>query len=86
MTILYEYVQTTPATTWAINHNLNSAPISDVVDDTGAKILPDTVDIVDMNNVNITFTYAATGTARLIGMYQAPALVQPGTIDPGEEV
>lgn len=83
MALLYSYVQSTPASTWNISHNLGCAVITDVttvIDGSEQKILPEEVAYVDSNNISISFTSAVTGVARCIGLFQHPALTA-GTID-----
>lgn len=57
---------TTAATTWSIPHNLGSRNvIIQVFDDDGYMVIPADIQIVDENNIEITFNSAQTGTARV---------------------
>lgn len=72
MSLSYTHVQASASATWTIAHNLNSAPICDVVQDDGgiwSRILPENVEHVDLNNMIITFSTPISGVARLIGTY-----------------
>ena len=54
-------------TTWNLAHNLGSENvIIQCFDDTKKVIIPDTIQIVDENNVQITFGDAQAGVARVI--------------------
>ena len=56
-----------PAITWNVAHNLNSSDaIIQVTDDNGFVVLPDGSQIVDPNNIQITFNSPQTGTVRII--------------------
>lgn len=64
-----QFVQSTPAAVWAINHNLNNYPIVDVMvdyDGSLTKIIPQSIVIIDMNNCEIHFSTPRTGQARLV--------------------
>lgn len=66
----YQFDQTTPSTTWTINHNLNLlAPVVDCwVLNMGAmtKIIPFSVQSVDENTVLVTFTSPRAGRALVL--------------------
>jgi hypothetical protein len=56
-----------PLSVWTVTHNLGSDNvIVQVVDDSGYVIIPDQIQIVDTNNVTISFGTAQTGTVRII--------------------
>lgn len=66
----YTHTQTTAATSWNVNHNLNTHPVVDVLyDDAGVltKMLPLSITYVDANNIVIAFSVARAGVARLAG-------------------
>ena len=57
----------TGVTTWTLVHNLNSENvIIQAFDDNRFVLAPDTIQIVDMNTVQLTFNTDQTGTARAI--------------------
>jgi hypothetical protein len=60
----YVFSQTTPATTWTINHNLNKFPNVDLVDVNG-QLVEAEVDYVSANEVTVGFAIATAGTAYL---------------------
>jgi hypothetical protein len=66
----YNHQQTTPSTTWTVNHNLGSTIVACdcVVDYQGhrEKILPLNVVVVDENQVVVTFTNNETGSVRIV--------------------
>jgi hypothetical protein len=65
------FTQSTPATTWTLEHNLNGngstgIPVVDVlvtVDGVVTKINPKSITIVDSSTVEIEFSSAQAGTA-----------------------
>lgn len=64
----FTHRQTTPSTTWNINHGMHAQPIVSVqVVDKGVMqvILPTSVEFPDQNNVIVRFTSARSGVARL---------------------
>jgi len=61
----YTYYQTSPSTTWTINHNLGYNPIVRVFVGT-EEVQPLTVTFPTINQTIITFTTAQMGIARLI--------------------
>lgn len=67
----YNYYNPNATSTWTINHGLNTSVIvNDVMVDTPfgvEKILPETVKMIDNNTMEITFTSAQSGYARIIG-------------------
>jgi len=66
----YTHTQSTPSTTWTINHNLGlSQPIVDVfVDDNGTitRILPASMVVTNSNTLTLTFTSALAGSAEVV--------------------
>lgn len=65
----YQHVQSTPASVWQVNHNLNNYPIIDVMvleNGTLQKIIPKDIVIIDMNNCEIRFSSNRTGQARMV--------------------
>ena len=58
--ISYVHSQTTPATTWVVNHNLNTRCSIQVVDIDGNEIIAQ-IDWVDNNTVNILFNIPVVG-------------------------
>jgi hypothetical protein len=58
----------TGQTTLNINHGLgDDAPVVQVYDNLGEQITPDTIDIVDADNVDVTFSVSTTGTVIIHG-------------------
>lgn len=54
-------------TTWSINHNLRSENvIVQCFDETKSVMIPSTIQIVDQDNITITFGSAQAGVARVI--------------------
>lgn len=66
----YTHEQSTPSTTWTVAHNFGTvAPVVDcyvVVNGQSLKILPNNVRAVNANVVEITWTTARTGFARIM--------------------
>lgn len=63
----YILSESVASSTWNIPHNLGSTNvIVQVVDGSGFVLIPNNIQIVDANNVQITFDTAQTGTARVI--------------------
>lgn len=59
--------QITGNTTWAIAHNGNTTNILvQVYDASGSFILPNSIDIIDANNVSITFSTVQTGSGHIL--------------------
>jgi len=54
------FTQTVEATTWYINHGLNTKPVCAIVDDDDVTILG-TIEYVDMNNIKITYAVPCKG-------------------------
>lgn len=67
----YSFSQDTPASTWTINHNLNSANITiDTMVNFGGnleKVIPYDVVATNTNTLTVTFTSAQTGKATVAG-------------------
>ena len=62
----------TSSTTWNVNHALNNdTPLVDAMASgfggEREKALPLSIDIVDADNVTVTWTLATAGTVRVIG-------------------
>jgi hypothetical protein len=66
----YEYTQNSPALVWNINHNGNTLRATVTIYDTIAspmtQILPDSVQVIDPNNVRVTFASPQAGIALVI--------------------
>ena len=67
----YNHVQSSSSTTWTISHNLDvsSVAVDAMIDISGnlEKILPAGIEHVDNNTLEITFSSAQTGRARIVG-------------------
>jgi len=61
----YEHYQTSPATTWTVNHMLGRYPIVRVFIG-NQEVQPQSITFNDLDTVTITFTTAQVGTAKLI--------------------
>ena len=63
----FEFTQITPATTWTVNHNGNTLRASVTIYDTSwAQIIPAQVQIVNANQLVVSFTSAIAGSAMVI--------------------
>lgn len=60
----YEHIQSTPATTWNISHNLGKKPSVTIQDNFGNDVEGSVV-YVNNNNLTINFIFAVEGTAYL---------------------
>lgn len=60
----YLHTQSTPSTTWTINHNLNRYPSVSTIDSSG-NLMYGAVQYTSLNTVVITFGAAISGTASL---------------------
>ena len=61
------FVQSSPSTTWTINHNLNNKyPLVQTYDSSDAAIIPATIVGTNTNTVTVTFSTAISGYARVI--------------------
>ncbi len=58
--ISYVHTQSVAATTWVVNHNLNTRCSVQVVDTDGNEIIAQ-IDWIDNNTVNIIFNIPITG-------------------------
>lgn len=66
---VFNHTQSTPSTTWSLEHNLKDYPLIDVyidVDGGIQKIIPLEISYVDMNNCIITFSSPQTGYASVV--------------------
>lgn len=64
----YIHSQDVPATEWNIAHNMNCSPIVHVYilyEGVVQRVIPNAIDVVDANNITITFTSARNGQAVL---------------------
>lgn len=64
-TYAYEFTQTTPSTTWTINHDLGRYPIVRIFVG-NQEVQPNTITFTTANTVTITFATAQVGQAKLI--------------------
>lgn len=60
----YEHIQSTPATTWNISHNLGKKPSVTIQDNFGNNVIAD-VTYVNNNNLTINFITSVEGSAYL---------------------
>lgn len=61
------FVQSSPSSTWTINHNLNNKyPLVQIYDSSDATIIPQSIVGTSTNTVTITFSTAISGYARVI--------------------
>ena len=61
------FVQSSPSTTWTINHNLNNKyPLVQIYNSSDAVIIPATIVGTNTNTVTVTFSTAISGYARVI--------------------
>lgn len=58
----YEHIQSSPASTWTVSHNLGVQPNIDVLDSSGNEIIAD-VHRVNENVATVTFPSPVTGKA-----------------------
>jgi len=69
VTSSYIHNQTTNATTWNIQHNLETTNVLvQVYDTNGNKVIPEEINIVDKNNITITFSTNFAGKALIIAL------------------
>lgn len=58
----FTYTQSTPSTSWAVAHGLNTTSINaQIFDAAGRTVIPDEIEIVDPNNISISFGAAFAG-------------------------
>lgn len=62
--VAYDFLQTTPASTWIINHNLGRAVVAQIFNE-GASEVEAEWQQVSPNQVRVTFAAPAAGTARI---------------------
>jgi len=61
------YVQSSPSTTWIINHNLNNQyPLVQTYNSSSAAIIPASIVGTSTSTVTVTFSTAISGYARVI--------------------
>lgn len=71
------YTQSVPSTTWTITHNFGCVPICDVfIQQNGVTqtVMPLAVKHIDGEVLQVLFSTARTGSARLIGKTIPPSL------------
>lgn len=61
----YEYFQTSPSTTWVINHALGRYPIVRIFVG-NQEVQPESITFTTLNSVTVTFSTPQTGQAKLI--------------------
>jgi len=63
----YNHIQSSPATTWTITHNLNNQyPIVQVYNTDNIMIIPEEVQGTNTNTTTIQFSFAMAGYARIL--------------------
>jgi hypothetical protein len=63
----FVHTQSTPATTWTVNHNLNRQyPVITVYDSNGYVMIPETIRSVTVNQITVTFPINETGVVSCI--------------------
>lgn len=65
----YTHVQSTPATTWTITHNIGGYPIVDAYTQHNSetlKIIPSAVTYIDDNTCTLTFLTPRSGFATVV--------------------
>jgi len=80
--ILYDHTQTISEDTWLVTHNLGVNPSVQVFANTAesggetilAEIEPDSITIVDENNIIINLSRAESGTAQCVGRSSKPII------------
>lgn len=61
------YEQVLPSASWPVPHNeLTDQVLVQVYDDVGEFTIPDKIEIVDINNIEITFGAPMAGTAHIL--------------------
>jgi hypothetical protein len=58
----YTHYQSTPSTTWYVQHNLGKIPTVGIFDTAGTELVADITN-VDLNNLTIDFAYPTSGLA-----------------------
>lgn len=62
--VAYDFVQTTPESTWIVNHNLDRAVVAQVFDPAGNEVEVEWQQ-VSTNQVRVFFAAETTGSARI---------------------
>ena len=63
----FEHIQNVPIFTWNIQHNFNNKKlICQIYDNNDRMIIPDEIQIVDDNTVQVTFTFQQAGSAKIV--------------------
>jgi hypothetical protein len=63
----YEHAQTTPATVWTINHNFDTVRVViTIYDSAWFVVIPNSIQVVNTNTVEVTFHQAMAGSAMLV--------------------
>lgn len=63
----YAHTQTQSSSTWTVTHNLRAGTVSvQVFDSLKKAIIPDEIEIIDQNTVQVTLASAATGTVFVV--------------------
>ena len=86
MASIFTFNQSIPSSTWTIVHNLDCAPVCDIVTNIGGtiyKILPLSIKHTDLNTMLVMFDTPTAGVARLVGKYTFQQNLLQGAIDPG---
>lgn len=61
----YTHVQSSPSASWTVAHGMNSYPGGITVFDSSGRVVEGDITYVDVNTVQLDFTTAFSGTARL---------------------
>lgn len=63
----FNFEQSSPSNTWTINHNLNNLhPLVQVYDSSNVVLIPQSISSSNSNTTIISFSYAASGYARVV--------------------
>jgi hypothetical protein len=81
----YTFIQSSPAQTWTITHNLGLLPVCDIINASNQTIAPQSMRFIDSDTIEVTFSSATTGTARLAGKTVTiyPEVSGAGGVDTG---
>jgi len=64
----FTHTQVSITSPWSVNHNLGTQDVSVMIwDASNEAIIPNTIEIVDIDNITITFSPAQSGRAVVIG-------------------
>lgn len=64
----FTHTQVSITSPWSVNHNLGTEDVIVMIwDASNEAIIPNTIEIVDVNNITITFSPAQSGRAVIIG-------------------